>query len=86
LIDRFSFTEKGLLRTGWYGFMAIGAVGIYRQDPLWSLLYIVYGVAGFALVVLPRLCAHCPYPYKYSTCSFFRSVCCSDFILTKGSA
>ncbi len=70
LIDRFSFTEKLLMRTGWTGFMAVGAYGIYRQDPFWALLYVVFGILGFVLVVLPGLCAHCPYPYRYDTCLF----------------
>ncbi len=70
LIDRFSLIERVLMRTGWFGFMAVGTYGIYRQDPLWAWLYITYGILGFALVVLPGLCAHCPYPSKHSTCLF----------------
>jgi hypothetical protein len=70
LLDRFSLKDKLLMRTGWLGFMAVGAYGIYRQDPLWAFLYAAWGVLGFALVVLPFLCAHCPYPYRLSTCLF----------------
>ena len=70
LIDRFSWKQKLLMRTGWFGFMAVGAWGIYLQDPLWALLYVSAGVAGFALVVLPCLCTHCPYPSRFSTCLF----------------
>lgn len=58
------------MRTGWFGFMAVGFLGIYRQAPLWAFFYAVFGVLGFALVVLPSLCAHCPYPAKYDTCLF----------------
>jgi hypothetical protein len=70
LIDRFSFKEKLLMRTGWYGFMAVGFYGIYRQDPLWALLYAAASLLGFAVIVLPCLCAHCPYPSEYDTCLF----------------
>jgi|GEM_PF-1529197 len=70
LIDRFSLKERLLMRIGWLGFMAIGTFGIYKQDPLWAWLYVAYGFLGFALVVLPNLCAHCPYPSKFSTCLF----------------
>ncbi len=69
-IDRFSLKERLLMRTGWFGFMAVGAYGIYQQNPLWAWFYVAYGFFGFALAVLPSLCAHCPYPYKRSTCLF----------------
>lgn len=70
LIDQFSLKERVIMRTAWAGFTAIGVWGIYRQDPLWSLLYLIYVLAGFGLVVLPGLCAHCPYPSQFSTCLF----------------
>ena len=70
LVDRFSLKERFLMRTGWYGFMAVGFYGIYRQAPLWAFLYAAFGFLGFTLVVLPCLCAHCPYPAKYDTCLF----------------
>lgn len=70
MIDRFSLQERVLMRTAWAVFTALGAWGIYRHAPLWSLLYLIYVLAGFALVVLPGLCAHCPYPSKFSTCLF----------------
>lgn len=70
LIDTFSLKERLIMRTAWFGFTAVGLWGIHRQDPLWALLYLVYVLAGFALVVLPALCAHCPYPSQYSTCLF----------------
>ena len=69
-IDRFTWQQKALMRTGWFGFMAVGVWGIFLQDPLWALLYLIYGAAGFVLVVLPGLCSHCPYPSRFSTCLF----------------
>ena len=70
LIDRFSLKQKLLMRTGWLGLMAVGTGGIYLQDHFWALVYIISALAGFALVVLPGLCAHCPYPSTSSTCLF----------------
>jgi len=67
LIDRFNLKERVLMRSAWPGFAAVGVWAIYRQDPLWSLGYLLYVLAGFALVVLPGLCAHCPYPSRFST-------------------
>jgi hypothetical protein len=68
LNDRFSLKEKFVMRIGWLGFTAVGAYGIYRIDPPWAILYAIWGLMAFALVVLPFLCAHCPYPYQLSTC------------------
>jgi hypothetical protein len=51
--------------------MAVGTWGIYLKSPLWSLFYLLYSIGGFTLVILPGLCAHCPYPYRFSTCLFF---------------
>ena len=70
LINRFSLKEKLLMRSGWLGFMTVGAYAIYRQDPLWAYMYVIGEFLVFALVILPFLCAHCPYPYKFSTCLY----------------
>jgi hypothetical protein len=70
LIDRFSFTQKLSMRAGWFGFMAVGTYAIAKQNPLWAWAYVAFGFFGFALVVLPSICAHCPYPTEFSTCLF----------------
>ena len=70
LIDRFSLQERIVMRTGWLAFTAIGTYGIYEAAPIWAALYVLYCLLGFALVVLPSLCAHCPYPYQRDTCLF----------------
>jgi len=51
-------------------FTAIGTYGIYVQSPLWAVIYILFILLGSTLVVLPALCAHCPYPSKHGTCLF----------------
>ena len=62
--------ERIVLRVGWYGFMAIGTYAIYKHSPIWAAVYVIYALLGFALIVLPGLCAHCPYPSKHNTCLF----------------
>ena len=70
LIDRFSLTERIAMRVCWCGFVAVGTYAIFKQAPAWAVIYIVFSLSAFALVVLPGLCAHCPYPSKHSTCLF----------------
>ncbi len=73
LIERFSLLEKILMRIGFYGFIIIGAYGIYSVSITGGLIYTCFAIFGFIFVVLYCLCAHCPYPYKYSTCLFLPS-------------
>ena len=70
LINRFALKERLLSRTGWYGFMIVRTWGIFVQAPIWAVVYLVYSLAAFTLVILPGLCAHCPYPSEYSSCLF----------------
>lgn len=84
LIDRFSLPERILVRLGWYGFMAVGTYGIYRQSPLWAVLYLAYSAAGFLWIVLPGLCAHCPYPSRFGTCLFLPPRLLNRFYPYKG--
>ena len=57
LIDRFSLKERIVMRSLWTAFTAVGVYGIWIRSPLWAVLYLVLTVLGFALVVLPALCA-----------------------------
>lgn len=84
LIDRFSIRERIVLRLGWYGFMAVGTYGIFKQSPGWAAVYLLYSVLSFALVVLPGLCAHCPYPSRYGTCLFLPPKLVNRFYPYKG--
>ncbi|MBN2030509.1 hypothetical protein JW824_09715 [bacterium] len=70
LVDGFSLIEKILMRMGFYGFIFIGAYGIYSATLLWGLLYTGFVLFGLGFVFLYCLCAHCPYPYEYSDCLF----------------
>ena len=70
LINRFTRTEKVLIRGGFYVFMVIGAVGIYVKSLVWGMIYTGFAIFGLLGVVLYSLCSHCPYPYVYSDCLF----------------
>ncbi len=68
-IEGFSLTERVLMRIGFYGFIIIGAYGIFLHSIPWGVAYSGYAVCG-SLAILYSLCAHCPYPHKLSTCLF----------------
>lgn len=70
LIGHFSLKERIICRIGFYGFMAIGTYGMYKQSPLWAMIYVLVALLGFTAVILPSLCVHCPYPSKHNTCLF----------------
>lgn len=70
-IDRFSLMERIVMRAGWLAAMVVGGYGIFKQDPAWAFAYAAYSIFGAALVVIPGVCSHCPYPYKRDTCLFF---------------
>jgi hypothetical protein len=84
LIDRFSLPERVVMRLGWYGFMAVATYGIFKQSPGWAVIYVAYSVLSFALVVLPGLCSHCPFPSKHGTCLFLPPGLISRFYPYKG--
>lgn len=70
LIERFSLLEKALMRLGFYGFVVIGAYGIYLESILWGLIYSGFVIIGLQFGFLYFLCTHCPYPYNHSDCLF----------------
>ena len=70
LIDRFTWKQKAVMRSGLFGVMAVGTGGIYLHNPLLAGLYLLGALVGAVLIVLPGLCAHCPYPSQFSTCLF----------------
>lgn len=84
LHDGFSLKDKILMQTGWNGFMIVGTYGIYKQAPLWAWAYIAYVIIGYSLIVIPYLCAHCPYPYKMMDCLFMPSGFLRKFYTYRG--
>lgn len=84
LIDRFSLKERMIMKLGWYGFMAIGTYGIYKQAPVWAAIYVVYALLAFARIIVPGLCAHCPYPSMHGTCLFLPPALLNRFYPYRG--
>lgn len=70
LVERFTLLQKIFMRLGFYGFMIIGAYGIYLESILWGLIYSGFVIFGIKFGLSYFLCSHCPYPYKYSDCLF----------------
>jgi len=70
LVEKFTLLQKILMRIGFYGFMIIGAYGIYLESILWGLIYSGFVIFGIEFGLSYFLCSHCPYPYKYSECLF----------------
>jgi len=70
LIEGFSFLQKILMRSGFYGCMMIGAYGIFVESILWGLIYVAFVILGIQFGLAYFLCSHCPYPYWYSDCLF----------------
>jgi hypothetical protein len=70
LTDKFTPPERFFMVIGFYGFIIVGAAGIYSVSILWGLIYTAFAVFGLLGVVLSCLCSHCPYPYEYNTCLF----------------
>ena len=51
LVERFPLLQKILMRVGFYGFMIIGAYGIYLESILWGLIYsgfVIFGIVKCA--------------------------------------
>lgn len=69
-IDTFPLSHRLIMRTGWYGFIAIGLVGISLHNLAWAGIYFAVVCAGFALAVSRAICSHCPYPSQYDSCLF----------------
>jgi len=71
LHDSFSRVEKLLLPTPWYIFVFIGFFAIFRESIVWGIVYFLFCNLAYFFGILYTLCAHCPYPYKFSDCLFF---------------
>ena len=71
LMDGFSLLDKFVFRVSVYGFVTIGAYGIFLESTAWAIVYSAFAILGNFFVTGYCLCAHCPYPYKKSDCLFF---------------
>ena len=70
LTDKFGTPERILMIIGFYGFILVGAIGIFSVSLVWGLIYIGFALIGLFGIVLSCLCSHCPYPYEHDTCLF----------------
>jgi hypothetical protein len=70
LILTFSLPEKIIMRTLFYGFIAVGAVALWLVAPLWGMLYMLFSAAGLSVIFFVLFCPYCPYPYAHNTCLF----------------
>lgn len=84
LIDRFSMRERIIMQSAWYGFLAVGTYGIFKAAPLWAAIYAAYVALSFAAIILPSLCAHCPFPSEHATCLFMPPGLLNRFYPYKG--
>jgi hypothetical protein len=83
-IDRFSLTQILVMRTAWYGFIAIGITGIALHSFSWAAIYTTVTFFAFTLGVMPTICAHCPYPVERDTCLFAPPFLIKKFYPYKG--
>lgn len=68
-IENFSLFQKTFSRIGLYGSLALGIYGVFSESIFWGFAYMSVAILG-TWVLLGRLCARYPYPYKNSNCLF----------------
>ena len=68
LTERFSLIHKMFMRTMFYGYIVIGAYGIYSESIFLGVFYSGFVIFGLFPLLLYCVCANCPYPYKCSDC------------------
>lgn len=68
MITRFPLWQKIIAWTGFFVPPVIGLYCIFRVSFFWAVVYGFLAALAFMGGVLPRLCAHCPYPYKHKDC------------------
>ncbi len=71
LKNGFTSYEKLSMRGGVVALVGVGALAIYRSDPLVAAGYLLFVVLGGLVVMYDSLCVYCPYPFKHSDCLFF---------------
>ena len=67
----FAWYEKLAMRGGLAAVVGIGALAIYRNDPVMTTGYLLFVALGGLVVMYDSLCVYCPYPFKHSDCLFF---------------
>ena len=67
-VDGFPVTHKIGMRLLMIVFPVVGAYAIFLHNTAWGWIYLGFVVLGQAILVLPNLCGHCPYPYEHNDC------------------
>jgi hypothetical protein len=67
-IDGFPETHKIAMRFLMIAFITVGAYAVFLHNWVWGWIYVAVVVLGQALLVLPNLCGHCPYPHEHNDC------------------
>ena len=70
LTDKFPLVGKIVTGIAFYGVIIIGLYVIFQESIAWGLGYTAFLIFGFVVLFGYGVCAHCPYPYKYSDCFF----------------
>ena len=66
----FSWGEKLFVVGTFYGFIAVGAWGIWPASPGAALAYVAYALVSFFLLMRYTVCARCPHLFEENDCVF----------------
>ena len=67
-VYEFPGTHKIAMRFLMIAFIVVGAYAVFLHNWAWGWIYVAVVVLGQAILVLPNLCAHCPYPHEHNDC------------------
>ena len=67
-VDGFPAWQKLAMRSLFLAVLVVGAVAVFRHSLVWGWIYLAWASLGQLVFIVPNLCAHCPYPYKYNDC------------------
>ena len=67
-VDGFTTGQKVVLQAVFVAVLAVAVVAVFRHSTLWGWIYLGFVTVGQAVLVLPALCGHCPYPRRYDDC------------------
>jgi hypothetical protein len=84
-LDGFPMMHKIVMRFLMIIFPAVGVYAIFLHNALWGWIYLGLLTLGQAILVLPNLCGHCPYPHEYDDCLLIPAGLLRRFIPYGGS-
>ena len=67
-VDGFPIWQKLSMRGLFVAVLVVGAVAVFRHSQVFGWIYLVMATLGQLVLIMPNLCAHCPYPYQYNDC------------------